>query len=294
MTKAISLFLLMMTVILGCTTTIPPNRGVESISLSTAQRFHAKLDAIADRSGFDCYLDGFPEWRQGSGLRPSVGPLGQWSFVTSSERDLKGHLTGLRKIVLSIQLVPKGKTASDKWLFEFEGFDAVIAYMSKHEEESIEKFQPRRSTEALIALLRETPDEHSSILDAAITRLMEHYQKETRKTPTAFFLSIDGKDPSLEFLARFSSCRPEVRAGSEFGNEKEDVGIKVGTMSVYWQGTNRVDVGYEYDLLPESIWWSGHCRIEKLDDRCTGTEVTLNKGWRGGRKANKAMDSDKK
>lgn len=294
MTKPISLLLLMMTVILGCTTTILPKRGVASISLATAQRFHAKLDEVSERSRFDCCLDGFPDWEQGSGIRPSVGPMGQWSFFTSAEWDSSGHLSGPHRVVLSIQLLPKGRAAPDKCLFEFEGFDVVITYNSEYEEESIETFQPRVSTEALIALLRETPAERSEILAAAFAQLMKHGQDERTQTPTAFFLSIDGQDPSREFLSRFSAFRPKVRPGSEFGKEKKDVRIHVGTMSVFWQGTNRVDVGYEYDLLPETLWWKGYCRVEKSDERWIGTKTTLSKGWRGLYKANKAMESDLK
>jgi hypothetical protein len=250
------------------------------ITLGTAQRFHAKMDVIAERSGFDCYMDGFPEWRGGNGIRPAVGPLGQWFFL-GGKRDEFGHLSGLAVEVLRVQLLPKGKAAGDSRLFEFEGFDAAIKEVSQYEEKMVEggKFGRKRSTEALIALLRETPDEQADVLRAAFSALMEHVRGK-RKAIRAFFLSVDDKNPPREFLARFSSVRPEVRPGSEFGKDRDDVRINIGTMSVYWHGVGRVDVGYEYDLLPESLWWHGCCRVEKRGGRWTNTDIELNKGWK--------------
>jgi hypothetical protein len=256
--------------------------GAEQVTLGTAQRFHAKMGVIAERSGFDCNMKGFPQWRTGSGLRPAVGPLGEWEFIGGSERGEQGHLSGLAAdVVLSVQLVPRGKAVRDKRLFEFEGYDAAVKDVSQHEEKTDGgKFGQKRSTEALIALLRETPEAQADILAAAFSRLMESVRQERSPAPKAFFLSVDGKDPPQQFLARFSSMRPMVRAGSEFGKERQDVRINAGTRSLYWHGASRVDVGYDYDMVPASLWWSGFCRVEKREGRWTGTEVELHKGWK--------------
>ena len=252
--------------------------AAERITLGTAQHFHAKMGAIAERSGFDCSIDGFPEWRVGNGVRPAVGPLGEWVFL-GGERDEFGHLSGLAVEVLRVQLVAKGKAAGDARLFEFEGYDAAVKAVSQYEEKMIggRKLGQKRSTQALIALLRETPGEQADVLAAAVSGLMKHVQGE-RKNSRAFFVSINGKDPSREFLALFSSAHPEVRPGSTFGKDRDDVRINLGTMSIYWHGVRRVDVGYEYDLKPESLWWSGYCRVEKRGDRWTSTDIELNKG----------------
>ncbi len=254
--------------------------GTEQITLGTALRFHAKMGVIADRSGCDCDMDGFPRWRGGAGVRPAIGPAGEWIFL-GGERDEEGHLSGLAQVVLRVQLAAKGKAARETRLFEFEGYDAVLKDVSEYEEKMEGgKFGQKRSTAALIALLRETPEEQADILVAAFSRLMERVRQERSPVPGAFFLSVDGQDPPQAFLARFSTMRPIVRRGSEFGKDRQDVRIKVGTRSIYWHDASRVDVGYEFDLIPESLWWSGFCRVEKRGGRWTGTEIELDKGWR--------------
>lgn len=236
------------------------------------------MDAIAERSGFDCSMDGFADWRWGNGIRPAVGPLGEWVFL-DGKRDELGHLSGLGVEVLRVHLLPKGQAAGDARLFEFEGYDAALMVVSQYEEKLIEgkKLGRERSTQALIALLRETPEEQADVLAAAVSGLMRHV-RGARKNSRAFFVSINGKDPSREFLARFSAVRPEVQPGSAFGKDRDDVRINLGTMSIYWHGVGRVDVGYDYDLKPDSLWWSGYCRVEKRGDRWTSTDIELNKG----------------
>jgi hypothetical protein len=254
--------------------------AAERVSLGTAQRFHARMDTISERSGLDCFMDGFPQWRNGNGLRPAVGPLGEWVFL-GGERDEHGHLSGIVVEVLRIELLPKGKAKAGTRLFEFEGFDVAVKEVGKYEEGAIggRKFGQRPSTEALLALLRETSEERADVLEAACSGLMRHVRGE-RKAIRAFFLLIDGKDPSRSFLSRFSSVRPEVRPGSEFGKNQDDVRINVGTMDINWHSTGRVDVRYSYDLVPESLWWSGYCRVEKRGGQWTDTDITLSKGWR--------------
>jgi hypothetical protein len=255
--------------------------AAERITLGTAQRFHAKMETIMERSGFDCSMDGFPEWQWGFGVRPTAGRLGEWVFIGGKRDGDTGHLSGLAQQVLRVQLLPKGKAAGDAKLSEFEGYDVAIKAVSQYEGRIIGegKFGLRTSTQALIALLRETPGEQADVLAAASSGLMKHVRGE-RNVPRTFFLSLDRKDPPREFLARFSSMRPEVRPSSEFGKDRDDIRINLDTTEVYWHDAERVDVRYGYDLVPESLWWSGYCRVEKRGNQWTSTDIELKKGWK--------------
>jgi hypothetical protein len=88
----------------------------------------------------------------------------------------------------------------------------------------------------------------ADLCEAVFRYLFEHNESGAKKA-SAYFLSIEGQDPSAEFLERFKGHRPAVRSGLEF---KQDAGgLKFWIESLKWIDDNTVEVrgGYYFGRL---------------------------------------------
>jgi hypothetical protein len=63
---------------------------------------------------------------------------------------------------------------------------------------------------------QQAPDRRADAIEAVFRHLFEHNGSAVQKKAPAYFLTIDGKNPSGAFLARFKRHTPPVGPGSRF------------------------------------------------------------------------------
>ena len=82
----------------------------------------------------------------------------------------------------------------------------------------------------------ENRQEMSDLFEAFFRYKFENNHSGAQQGAEGYFLQIEGKDPSLEFMARFAGHSPPVRKGSEFVSEWVTIPQDDGT--VLFSGRN--------------------------------------------------------
>jgi len=157
------IILLLLVTCLGCRSTRDMSAsqvGPESLTLGTAQEFHAKLSdmlTVSRMTNVVCWINGFPPLSTGGAKmvdstgHASLVPV-QWVLV-ESESPSKGG-----SCLLTVRLIPKSGTKSPSYLLTWKNCDVEIDPMeSKEDLERLTKNgeRVRKKTDQLIRLLGE-------------------------------------------------------------------------------------------------------------------------------------------
>ena len=99
------------------------------------------------------------------------------------------------------------------------------------------------------------------IAEATFRYQFEHNASGQQQNSPAYYLSLFGKDPTPEFLARFKNNKPPVRKGSDF---KVGAGVKFLVEGIKRVSDTKVEVSGGYDEAALSA--SGNTYLVELKD----------------------------
>jgi len=117
------------------------------------------------------------------------------------------------------------------------------------------------------AAMNSRPNEYWDVCEAVFRYQFGHNASGAQQRAKAYFLSVRGSDPPVEFLRRFERHRPLVKPGSQF---KVGAGLQFRIGSFKWTGetTAEVEGGYYEGNLSSS---GNTYRVKKTD---SGWKVT--------------------
>jgi hypothetical protein len=113
-------------------------------------------------------------------------------------------------------------------------------------------------------------DEEADVMEAVFRYQFQHNASAIQRNAPAYFLLVEGEDPSEAFLARFRDHIPPVVKGSLF---KEGEGLKLMVGKVRWTSPDTVEVGGGY--YEGGLSSSGNIYYLKRD----GGKWTVTKDW---------------
>ena len=114
-------------------------------------------------------------------------------------------------------------------------------------------------------------EQELDICEAVFRHQFENNASAAQQRAAAYFLSVRGKDPTPEFLARFAGDQPPVKAGSGFATGK---GLSFRVETIEWLSDGKVKVtgGYHEASLSAS---GNDYVVERKGDAWVVTDDTM-------------------